>query len=200
MVALVELAYRGEGSRDGWTSEADLIEGQRTDAAMVAEALDRPGAHILLAHEGEDLIGCCELQRPRRNAELVPAGEVGAEDETSQPLHEERKADDPPKQEHPDGVSEGAAYLGMFSVDPTLQGGGVGKQFLEEAERIARTEWNADAVELTVIDLRTELIEWYGRRGYEQTGRFKDFPYGNERFGIPARDDLRLAVLAKPLS
>lgn len=195
----MELAYRGAGSRDGWTTEADLLHGQRTDAAMVGAALDRPGAHILLAHRDGRFVACCELHRPRRARQLVPAGEIGAADETTPALHQERKADDPPHGCRPDGVTEGAAYFGMFSVDPTLQGGGVGRLVLEEAERIARTEWAADTLELTVIDLRTELIEWYERRGYERTGTFKEFPYGDERFGIPARDDLRLAVLQKPL-
>lgn len=166
---------------------------------MVREALERPGAHILLAHQDDRFVACCELQRPRRLGQLVPAGEVEAVDETTPPLHHERRHDEAPHGCSPDGVDEGSAYFGMFSVDPTLQGGGVGRLVLAEAERIAREEWSADALELTVINLRTELIEWYERRGYEQTGEFKDFPYGDERFGIPARDDLRLAVLRKPL-
>lgn len=199
VVALVELAYRGDGSRDGWTTEADLLQGQRTDADMVRASLERPGAHILLAHRGDRFVACCELQRPRRLGELVPAGEVGAIDETTEALHRERRHDDPPQEDHPDGVDEGAAYFGMFSVDPTLQGGGVGKLVLAEAERIAREAWSADSLELTVINLRSELIAWYERRGYERTGGSKDFPYGDERFGIPARDDLRLTVLRKPL-
>src|SRR4051794_13241714 len=33
IVALVESAYRGESSRAGWTTEADLLDGQRTDRA-----------------------------------------------------------------------------------------------------------------------------------------------------------------------
>jgi hypothetical protein len=50
-----------------------------------------------------------------------------------------------------------------------------------------------------VITLRTELIAWYERRGYRRTGVFKAFPYGDARFGIPKRGDLRLEVLRKSL-
>lgn len=49
------------------------------------------------------------------------------------------------------------------------------------------------------IDLREELIAYYQRRGYRRTGVHKPFPYGDERFGIPHRPDLRFEVLEKPL-
>lgn len=55
--ALVESAYRGDSSRLGWTTEADLLEGQRTDADEVREVLP----DLLLAVEGEELLGCCVL-------------------------------------------------------------------------------------------------------------------------------------------
>ena len=48
---------------------------------------------------------------------------------------------------------------------------------------------------MTVIVQRDELIAWYERRGYVRTGRFKPFPYGDTRFGLPRRDDLRFEVL-----
>ena len=96
-----------------------------------------------------------------------------------------------------DGVEAG--YFGMFSVRPMLQGGGVGKAMLAEAERIARDEWQLPAMRMTVIDIRDELIAFYQRRGYHRTGILKPFPYGDERFGIPRRDDLRFEVLEKRL-
>ena len=42
IVALVESAYRGDVSRTGWTTEADLLDGQRIDANGIAADLDRP--------------------------------------------------------------------------------------------------------------------------------------------------------------
>jgi ribosomal protein S18 acetylase RimI-like enzyme len=91
------------------------------------------------------------------------------------------------------------AYFGMFAVDPGEQGGGIGKQVLLEAERIARDEWSCCAISMTVIVQREELIAWYERRGYRRTGESEPFPYGDERFGIPRRDDLRFEVLRKDL-
>jgi hypothetical protein len=52
---------------------------------------------------------------------------------------------------------------------------------------------------MTVIDIRDSLIAFYQRRGYVRTGIHKPFPYGDERFGIPLRDDLRFEVLEKDL-
>ena len=47
--------------------------------------------------------------------------------------------------------------------------------------------------------MRRELIDWYGRRGYQPTGEGSDFPYGDERFGIPKQPGLRFIGLAKDL-
>ena len=96
-------------------------------------------------------------------------------------------------------VEDGAGYFGMFSVSPGLQGGGVGKQVLAEAERIACEEWGCATMRMTVIDIRDELIAFYERRGYRRTGIKNPFPYGDERFGLPKRDDLRFEVLEKTL-
>ena len=94
---------------------------------------------------------------------------------------------------------DGAGYFGMFSVVPGLQGAGIGKQVLAECERIARDEWRLPAMRMTVIDIRDSLIAFYERRGYRRTGILKPFPYGDERFGLPRRDDLRFEVLEKGL-
>ena len=93
----------------------------------------------------------------------------------------------------------GAGYFGMFSVQPGLQNTGIGKAMLAEAERIAREEWKLPIMRMTVIDIRAELIAWYERRGYRRTGILKPFPYGDARFGVPKRDDLRFEILEKPL-
>lgn len=94
---------------------------------------------------------------------------------------------------------DGAGYFGMFSVQPTLQGGGIGKRLLEHAERFVRERWSLPAMRMTVIDIRDELIAFYERRGYRRTGIVKPFPYGDARFGLPKRDDLRFEVLEKAL-
>ncbi|MGW4380397.1 GNAT family N-acetyltransferase [Kitasatospora sp. NPDC004531] len=158
VVALVESAYRGEASRAGWTTEADLLDGRRTDEAGVAELLARPESVVLLAERDGALLACCHVER--RGA---------------------------------------AGYFGMFSVSPAAQGGGLGRQVLARAEEWARTAWGVAEMEMTVIEQRADLIAWYERRGYTRTGVHEPFPYGDERFGIPLRDDLRFEKLVKAL-
>ncbi|MEW2442850.1 GNAT family N-acetyltransferase [Micromonospora marina] len=63
LVDLIESAYRGERSRQGWTHEADLLAGQRTDPEMVAAAVTGPDGVVLVAEQGGDLVACCQLER-----------------------------------------------------------------------------------------------------------------------------------------
>lgn len=154
VVALVESAYRGESSRAGWTTEADLLDGSRTDATMVTHDLP----HLLVAYDGETLLGCCVLE---------PRGDHG--------------------------------YFGMFAVVPTLQGGGVGSALLAAAEARALL-LGLTNVEMTVLDGRRELIDYYLRRGYVDTGQRQPFPYGEARFGLPRTNDLAFTVLSKELA
>lgn len=158
IVSLVESAYRGDTSRKGWTTEADLLDGQRTDPVSVAETIGKPGSRIVLAERDGELLACANIEQ------------------------------------HGD-----SCYFGMFSVRPTLQGGGVGNALLSECERVAATDWKCRTVNMTVIVQRAELIAWYERRGYRKTGERKPFPYGDVRFGLPKRDDLEFLVLEKPL-
>ncbi|MER7545558.1 GNAT family N-acetyltransferase [Spirillospora sp. NPDC127506] len=159
LVELVQASYRGDSSRAGWTTEADILDGQRTDPDMVAEAVSGPGSRMLIAEDGGALVACCQL--------------------------EDRG---------------GHAYFGMFAVDPRRQGGGLGKKVLAEAERVARDEWGAKEMHMTVISVREDLIAWYVRRGYARTGQKSPFPYGDERFGLPKRDDLEFELLVKKLA
>ena len=163
IVALVESAYRGDVSRQGWTTEADFLDGRRTGAEEVLAGIRRPRSRILLA----------ECATPGQGVGLVACAHVADED--------------------------GAGYFGMFSVQPGMQGSGIGKAVLAEGERIAHDEWGLPAMRMTVIDIRDELIAFYERRGYRRTGVFKPFPYGDARFGEPKRDDLRFEILEKAL-
>ena len=158
LVALVTSAYRGDASRAGWTTEADLLDGQRIDPQVLAADIARPRSVVLLAERDGALLACAHVAE-----------------------------------------EDGAGYFGMFAVRPELQGGGVGKAMLAQAERIAGEDWSLATMRMTVIDVRDSLIAFYQRRGYVRTGILKPFPYGDERFGIPLRDDLRFEVLEKDL-
>ena len=63
VAALVQSAYRGDDSRRGWTTEADLLDGQRVDVEMLREVLARPDTEVLTARRGGRLVACGELQR-----------------------------------------------------------------------------------------------------------------------------------------
>ncbi|MFI2190311.1 GNAT family N-acetyltransferase [Streptomyces sioyaensis] len=158
LVELIESAYRGDASRAGWTTEADLLAGQRTDPDGVSAVVRKTDGRLLIAERDGELIACCQLEH---------------------------------RGDH--------AYFGMFAVRPELQGGGLGKVIIAEAERTARETWGAREMRMTVIRQRDELIAWYERRGYRRTGQLTPFPYGDERFGIPQRPDLEFELLVKSL-
>ncbi len=99
-------------------------------------------------------------------------------------------------EEKPDRIS----YLGMLTVRPDLQASGIGRRLLAAGEAWAAKHFGSQYVEMTVIDLRTELIAWYERRGYRATGEIRPFPYEDQRFGLPKRDDLRFVVLRRRIA
>ena len=158
LVALVTSAYRGDSSRAGWTTEADLLDGNRIDPDVLRADLAREKSRVVVAERDGAMLACAHVAE-----------------------------------------EDGAGYFGMFAVDPKRQGGGIGDIVLREAERVAREEWKLPMMRMTVIDVRDSLIAFYERRGYRRTGIKKPFPYGDARFGLPRRDDLRFEVLEKAL-
>ena len=138
MVAIKNLlnsAYRGESSRLGWTTEANIIAGEvRTDEKDLSKIMSQQGSIFLkYTNEENQIIGCVNLQQQGSKI-----------------------------------------YLGMFSVSPLLQGAGIGKQILHAAEEYAR-DIHCNCIYMSVISVRTELIDWYKRNGYIDTGERKVF-------------------------
>lgn len=163
VVDLVQSAYRGDVSRAGWTTEADLLAGQRADAAMVHPLVDAPGSTVLVLDDDAPgaaggLLACCHVQ----------------------------------------DRGDGSCYVGMLAVRPNAQARGLGRVMLAAAEARARGI-GADRLEMTVIAQRAELIAWYERLGFADTGERSPFPYGDERFGVPLRPDLEFRHLVRSL-
>ncbi|HEX8315781.1 MAG TPA: GNAT family N-acetyltransferase, partial [Flavisolibacter sp.] len=121
---LVNSAYRGETSRIGWTTEADLLDGIRTSEESLTTMLQKPGAVILVAEKEGIIKGCVYL---------------------------EKQGD--------------ALYLGMLTVNPELQGKGLGAQLMKASEEYAKTV-RCRQIKMTVITSRDTLIAYYERKGF----------------------------------
>ena len=91
-------------------------------------------------------------------------------------------------------------YLGLLTVRPDLQAAGIGRRLLAAAEGWAAEHFGSQQVEMTVVEQRRELIGWYERRGYQKTPEIRPFPYADQRFGVPKRDDLRFVVLRRRIA
>ncbi|URC11025.1 GNAT family N-acetyltransferase [Flavobacterium sp. B183] len=134
LTALINSAYRGETSKKGWTTEANLLEGKRTDEQEMTEIFLDPKNTMLKYTENDQIIG---------SVLLVEKG------------HQ--------------------LYLGMLTVSPELQNSGIGKKMLAEAENHAKA-LGLSSIIMTVISVREELIAWYKRHGYVDTGEREAFP------------------------
>lgn len=146
LAALINSAYRGEASKKGWTTEADLLKGElRTDISTLAGLIDNPQSVILKYTTAENVI----------------AGSVYLE------------------------IQAKGLYLGMLTVSPLLQAAGIGRQLLVAAEEYAK-EKECPCIFMSVISVRRELIAWYERHRYKNSGETKPFP-DDDRFGIPTQ-------------
>lgn len=156
LTSLLNRSYRGDSSRAGWTTEADLLSGKRIDEAGVKQLLNDPESLILIAQSEESILASIHA-------------------------HHENKS----------------VHFGLFAVEPSLQGGGIGKELLAYAESEAIHKWGVSTAIMEVITHRHELIEYYERRGYVRSGEMIVFPKSdlwNQKV-----DSLELAVLSKSL-
>jgi GNAT superfamily N-acetyltransferase len=70
LVGLLERAYRGEASRIGWTSEADLIDGRRTSMDDVLGTIMAPDKRMIVALAGSEIVGCAIVSLHGEEAEF----------------------------------------------------------------------------------------------------------------------------------
>ena len=88
------------------------------------------------------------------------------------------------------------SHIGMLAVLPSAQTAGLGKKLLVEAECYAKSNFGAERFVLLVVAGRRDLINFYVRRGYEETGEFQAYPI-EAGVGTPVDPNARLAVLQK---
>jgi len=91
---------------------------------------------------------------------------------------------------------ESKIYLGMFAVNPGTQGLGIGKKLLKASEAFA-VSVNCHAIYMTVITQRKELIDWYCRHGYSDTGERK--PFVEDAVSGPHLQPLDFMILEKSI-
>ncbi|MEK7357396.1 MAG: GNAT family N-acetyltransferase [Bdellovibrionota bacterium] len=156
---MVNEAYRGETGKRGWTTEAHLLGGVRTDEQEIADLVDAERNVILVALDSSGQPqGCVYL-----------------------------KAKD-----------EATGYLGMLTVQVDTQSRGWGSKLVDASEAFVKTEWGVAKMEMQVITVRRELIAWYERRGYRDTGERRPFPH-DDQFGKALQGSLEFLVLEKTL-
>jgi ribosomal protein S18 acetylase RimI-like enzyme len=151
---LINSAYRGEASKQGWTTEANLLEGKRITEDELTEIIQDKENTILKFIENNKIIGCVLL------------------------------------------VNKGnKLYLGMLTVSPELQNSGIGKKILQEAE-VHALSLGLHKIVMTVISIREELIAWYNRHGFVDTGVKEPFPL-NDSDAIITNQPLEFIVMEK---
>lgn len=153
---LINSGYRGEFSKKGWTTEANILEGSRTNEAELKEIIGTNENTLLKFTEGNQIIGCVLLVEKERQL-----------------------------------------YLGMLTVSPMLQNSGIGKKLLQQAEVHAQA-LGLPKIVMTVISMRTELIDWYKRHGYIDTGDREPFPVSDIHISI-VEQPLEFIVLEKKI-
>ena len=129
---LINLTYRGNA---GWTTEAAIIQGDRTNRQEIEAIMRNSDAYFFVVNLPSMLASCIYVAQEKEQA-----------------------------------------CIGFFSVHPDLQGQGLGKYMLEQAETFARGVMHVHQFAMFVISQRTELMEFYQRRGYYCTGRIEAYP------------------------
>ncbi len=165
---LVNGAYRGEYAKKGWTSEAHILGGQRTDEMALLDELRLKGSFFYLLEadpKAEESQNSSSFEKKLQACILIQ-------------------------------IKQDFAYFGMITVDPGSQNQGLGRLVLENAEKIIE-RFQIRKIKMYVISERQELIDWYLRRGYILNGEREAFPSSNPRFGVPLKSNLEFVVLEK---
>ncbi|RYZ79754.1 MAG: GNAT family N-acetyltransferase [Moraxellaceae bacterium] len=93
-------------------------------------------------------------------------------------------------------AQQSAVQIGLLTVDPHYQAQHLGKQLLAYAEQQARQLYHPERFEMSVVHSRHELIAYYERRGYYQSGVIKPYPL-DQQVGTP-KQPLYLLIMNKP--
>lgn len=123
LVPLINRAYRGESSRLGWTTEADLLDGLRIDDTSLGNILKLPDSLLYAAYK-----------------DGIPVATLHAH------------------------KNDNIIHFGLFAVEPSMQGKGIGSAILKYAEDESYRAWRCQRMCMEVITLREELIAFYNKK------------------------------------
>jgi GNAT superfamily N-acetyltransferase len=166
--AIIHAAYRTELS---WTTEVDLVQGERISLPELQSVLARSKDPVFVATVVEESTGS--------NAPRV-VGCVRAEWALN----------------HPEtGLTDECCMLGLLAVDPEFQSCGIGSALFDHAIQYAEEEWKCVRAVLWVISQRLDIMEWYKRRGFAWTGEVKEFVLPE----LKLHKDVEFHVLVKEL-
>lgn len=155
---LLNSSYRGEASCAGWTTEAHILSGKRTDKLDIENCISEPGSLSIICKIEGVIVGSIYVQ-----------------------------------------LKDHSAYIGMFAVNPQLQGKGIGKVLLQSAEEWALKEWpQITQYSMSIIPSREELAQFYERRGYSRCDEFIPFPK-SELWSPLVDHELTLQTMVKPI-
>lgn len=129
---LLNLAYRGD---KGWTTEENLVSGQRSNESDIKAELSADNSYFLV-HKVDAIVHACIC------------------------IHH----------------TSDSAYIGSFAVLPEHQDLGLGSLILNEVEQFIKHQLKAKTINMVVLSDRFELIAYYERRGYQQTGSIESYP------------------------
>jgi len=94
--------------------------------------------------------------------------------------------------------SENEVHIGLLAVDPDCQNIGLGRVLLNAAEQYAVEMFNCTQATMFVLSGREELLDWYKRMGYQETGETK--PFLEPESGVIAVDtEAHFRVISKEL-
>jgi GNAT superfamily N-acetyltransferase len=144
---LIHAAYRTSQS---WTTEVDLVRGERITLPQLREQLSQAVDPIFVAEiaggtEAGRVVGCVCAEWAKN---------------------------------HPDtGLGPESALFGLLAVDPDKQSAGIGSELFLHALKFAKKEWGCLRAVLWVIKQRGDILAWYERLGFQWTGELKDFVF-----------------------
>lgn len=144
---IIHSAYRTDAS---WTTEVNLVAGERVSLAQLQRELDSSPDPTFVATVADEtgkrrVVGCIRAEWAKQN----PGMELGDE----------------------------CAMFGLFAVDPAFQSKGVGSQLFRHAMQHAKEEWGCTEAVVWVIKQRAEILAWYERWGFAWDGEVKDFVF-----------------------